>query len=324
MTPLPDADPLLDAERYRLLFENVPVGILHFDARGAVTAVNAAMMEMIGVSREAMMGLPLGRVIGAPGDRIAALVEETLRGRTPRYDGPWVTSSRTVEVSVVLSPLHGPAGEVLGGMAMVADLAGRMATVAAGVAHEINNPLSWVMLGLELIERELAGAEPDLARLRACCKDAIEGAERVRNIVGDLRAVSRSGEEQAAPEHAGRRARLLLIDDEPNLGVTLATGLRERSDLVSVRSGAEAIRLLLQDQAFDLILCDLMMPGLTGMDVFEQVIRDRPGLRARFVFTTGGAVTERARRFLESVPDQRLDKPFRLEQVESLLARIGA
>ena len=64
-----------------------------------------------------------------------------------------------------------------------------------------------------------------------------------------------------------------------------------------------------------------MMPDQTGMDVFEQVGREQPGLRGRFVFMTGGAVTERARKFLEEVPDQRLDKPFRLEQVEALLRR---
>jgi CheY-like chemotaxis protein len=101
--------------------------------------------------------------------------------------------------------------------------------------------------------------------------------------------------------------------------VTLATGLREHADVVSVRSGRDGIKLLLEDGAFDLILCDLMMPDLTGMDVFEQVTQKRPELRSRFVFTTGGAVTDRAREFIEAAPEQRLDKPFRLEQVEALL-----
>jgi CheY-like chemotaxis protein len=72
----------------------------------------------------------------------------------------------------------------------------------------------------------------------------------------------------------------------------------------------------------DLILCDLMMPGLTGMDVFDQISRELPDLCSRFVFMTGGAVTERARKFLDGMPDQRLDKPFRLEQVEALLRRV--
>jgi len=128
-------------------------------------------------------------------------------------------------------------------------------------------------------------------------------------------------QEPAAARPSNRRRRVLLIDDEPYLGVTLRTGLREEAEVVSVREGKEALRILHDDQGFDLILCDLMMPGVTGMDVFEEVSRELPALSKRFVFMTGGAVTERAREFLEKVPEQRLDKPFRLEQVEALLRR---
>jgi CheY-like chemotaxis protein len=104
--------------------------------------------------------------------------------------------------------------------------------------------------------------------------------------------------------------------------VTLKTGLRDEADVVAAREGREAIRILHEDQEFDLILCDLMMPGLTGMDVFDQISRELPALCRRFVFMTGGAVTERARKFLDGMPEQRLDKPFRLEQVEALLRRL--
>jgi CheY-like chemotaxis protein len=131
------------------------------------------------------------------------------------------------------------------------------------------------------------------------------------------------GPRPAAPAQVqgGKRPRVLLVDDEAHLGVTLAVGLRDQADVVPVRSGREAVRTLLADDSFDLVLCDLMMPDLTGMDVFEQVGARRPELRGRFVFMTGGAVTERARKFLEQIPAQRLDKPFRLEQVEALLRR---
>ena len=199
---------------------------------------------------------------------------------------------------------------------------------AASAAHDINNALVYLTMGLELIERELSRMEKaataeDWERLREYCKDAIAGAERIGAVVRDLRAASRA-EKPAAVEKAhqpGRRPRLLLIDDEPRLGVTLSTGLRDHVDVVSVLSGVEAIALLARGEEFDLILCDLMMPDLTGMDVFEEAVRGRPELRRRFVFTTGGAMTERARQFLEAMPDQRLDKPFRLEQVEALLNR---
>jgi DNA-binding NtrC family response regulator len=112
---------------------------------------------------------------------------------------------------------------------------------------------------------------------------------------------------------------MLLIDDEAHLGVTLQVGLRDEADVLAVHGGTEAVRLLLEDSRFDLILCDLVMPDLNGMQVFEEVVKHRPELRERFVFTTGGAVTGSVRMFLEEVP--RLDKPFRLEQVEALLRR---
>jgi CheY-like chemotaxis protein len=123
----------------------------------------------------------------------------------------------------------------------------------------------------------------------------------------------------ASPDLAGRRPRVLLIDDEAHLGITLRLGLRDQAELVAVQSGTDAVRILLADEGYDLILCDVMMPDITGMDVFDQVCAARPALRSRFVFMTGGAVTERARKFLEHLPDRRLDKPFRLEQVEALL-----
>jgi len=77
-------------------------------------------------------------------------------------------------------------------------------TLAAGVAHEINNPLVYVTLGLELIERELqhlrsrgqAPSAEEWERVRTWCTDALDGAERVRSIVRDLRTFSRADEDR--------------------------------------------------------------------------------------------------------------------------------
>jgi PAS domain S-box-containing protein len=495
------------AERYRLVFENAPVGLLHWDARGVVTDCNEAMVAILGSSREAVIGIELLALGGDPTrEKIAGLIRETMEGKSARYEGRYTsqTGGKTTDVQALFVPIHGPSG-VLGGIGIVEDVserkrieaglvrADRMAsigTLAAGVAHEINNPLVYVTLGLELIERELlrlrARPQPPTAeeweRVRGWCSDALAGAERVRTIVRDLRTFSRGDDErtvpvdvekvldssinvamshirprarllreyqrllpvladesrlgqvflnllvnaaQAIPEGApeknrivvrtsqgagreaivevedtgagiepwkmerifepfwtdkplgigtglglsivhgivtalggqiqvrsapgrgttfrvtlparsvppaaealppataqpqgGRRPRMLLIDDEAHLGITLRAGLREQAEVVAVRSGSEAVRLLREDGSFDLILCDLVMPDLNGMDVFEQVCRHRPELRERFVFTTGGAITGRVRKFLETVP--RLDKPFRLEEIEALLQR---
>jgi PAS domain S-box-containing protein len=350
-------------ERYRLVFEHAPVGLLHWDAAGIVTDCNEAMIRIVGSSKQMAIGLNLLTLQGDPTrDEIRELIRLTFAGKPSRYDGPYIsqTGEKTTQIQAVFAPIVGSGG-VVGGLGIVEDVterkrtgaalarADRLASIgslAAGVAHEINNPLVYVTLGLELIGREIARlrargeaapGEEDWERIRSWCADALEGAERVRTIVGDLQALSRAEEEPTArfpqrqpsappaPPDAvaagARRARVLLIDDEAHLGVTLRVGLREQADLASVRSGREAVTTLLADDAWDLILCDLMMPDLTGMDVFEQVVGARPALRERFVFMTGAAVTERARRFLDDVPGQRLDKPFRLEQVEALLRR---
>jgi CheY-like chemotaxis protein len=82
--------------------------------------------------------------------------------------------------------------------------------------------------------------------------------------------------------------------------------------------------LLATGASFDVVLCDLMMPELTGMDVFERVVVERPELAARFVFMTGGAFTGRARDFLDRVDNERLDKPFDVVKVRELVRDLAA
>ena len=61
---------------------------------------------------------------------------------------------------------------------------------------------------------------------------------------------------------------------------------------------------------FDVVLCDLMMPGRTGMDLYEIVRRERPELLPSIVFVTGGAFTNTAREFLARVPNPTVSKPI--------------
>jgi CheY-like chemotaxis protein len=87
--------------------------------------------------------------------------------------------------------------------------------------------------------------------------------------------------------------------------------------VVSASSGREAIELLKQGEPFDLVLCDVMMPDLTGADVYEAA--QEVGMERRIVFVTGGAFTSSARAFLVSVPNRRIEKPFSRDRVRSLL-----
>ena len=65
-----------------------------------------------------------------------------------------------------------------------------------------------------------------------------------------------------------------------------------------------------RDPRFDAIYCDLMMKDLTGIDFAEQLDARSPELRARVVFMTGGAFTQRAAAFVDSNSDHCVNKPF--------------
>ena len=114
-------------------------------------------------------------------------------------------------------------------------------------------------------------------------------------------------------------ARILVIDDEPLLGHTLSFAFRGKHDVVVSTSGRDALNRLSTDSTYDLVLCDLMMPDVSGQRVFEAVERDYPDLVSRFVFMTGGAFTERAQAFLEQHRGRAIEKPFTMLDVERLL-----
>ena len=92
-----------------------------------------------------------------------------------------------------------------------------------------------------------------------------------------------------------------------------------------VTSGRAAADLLAEDTRFDVILCDLMMPDMSGMELYAQLKTSAPDLAPRMIFVTGGAFTARAHEFLDSVPNARVDKPFDLDQLRELLrSRVAA
>lgn len=118
---------------------------------------------------------------------------------------------------------------------------------------------------------------------------------------------------------AGTAGRVLVVDDEAAVGRTIQRLLGEHYEVVVLTAGKEAIELLRDtDAEFDLILCDLTMPDVSGMDVYTQVVQARADVGQRFVFMTGGTFSPRARDFLDQVSNERLDKPFDLQTVRNL------
>jgi two-component system cell cycle sensor histidine kinase/response regulator CckA len=120
-----------------------------------------------------------------------------------------------------------------------------------------------------------------------------------------------SPEGSSTKNGASRQGRILLVDDEPLLEQALADTLRHAGhEVTSVRSGAKALEILLSPEPFDLVYCDLMMRGMTGMDLASTLEERAPGRLRRIVFMSGGAFTQQARDFLERHREQSVDKPF--------------
>ena len=73
-----------------------------------------------------------------------------------------------------------------------------------------------------------------------------------------------------------------------------------------------------------MVLCDLMMPGLSGMELHDRLARSSPEGAGRMVFLTGGAFTDAARDFLARVPNPRLEKPFEPSALREAVAAAAA
>lgn len=375
---------------------------------------------------------------------------------------------------------------------LISDRMVSMGTLAAGVAHEINNPLASVMANLEMASRDIVehcekfGFANELSHVRDQLRDAREGAERIRNLVRDLRIFSRAEEgkvvavdvhrllestlrmawheirhrallvknygklppveasdsrlgqvflnlvinaAQAIPEghaennqiristttdEAGRaiieiadtgtgmspeilgrlftpffttkpagvgtglglsicrrivtelggslgvqsqlgqgsvfrvslppassavpvteqripptessskrRGRILVVDDEPMISKVAQRSLSPDHEVLTTTNAEEALQWIQAGQRFDVILCDLLMPQMTGMDLHAELVRVASEQAGRMIFLTGGAFTPRAREFLDQVPNLCIEKPFVAMDLRTLInARI--
>ncbi|NOU31896.1 MAG: response regulator, partial [Polyangiaceae bacterium] len=91
-------------------------------------------------------------------------------------------------------------------------------------------------------------------------------------------------------------------------------------DVTTAASASCALALFRAGRRFDVVLCDLMMPQVTGMDLHAALMQLDAAQASRVVFMTGGAFTPSARAFLDAVPNPRVEKPF---DVQGLRAMIG-
>lgn len=479
------------------------------DAYGNVVRVNRALCELTGYTAAELTGRPVWlALLGAPeaelverafvehGPRFHAVMPKNVEGQLKTKNGERRTVSWT---NAALLDVSGLTEYVIGAGIDVTDrkeiqlrlqISDRMAsigTLAAGVAHGINNPLAYVIANLEYVRSKLRGSwlelpPSDAAEVRELVDESLEGADRVRRIVGDLRSFSRQSEERVQavdlhgvieralnmamneirhrarvvlqlepvpkvmgtesklsqvvlnllvnaaqaieagaveqnaitvrtlldkhgrprleiqdtgvgiPEEYLRRvfdpffttkpvgvgtglglsishrivsefggeigvesqhqrgtlvwvaleqaradahvpprktsfpppsnsqhvARILIVDDEPAI-LRALTRVLSGYQVTRALSGREAIAHIENSGPFDVVFCDVMMPELSGIDVFERAKQVCPGQEQRIVFITGGAFTEQAAAFIEATDNPKLSKPFDAGEVRALV-----
>ena len=202
--------------RFRQLIDSAPDGVVIL-RQSRIVFANAAAARLFGVDDPALLlGTDLSEALET---QSAALLMSRLEALLNGDPGPFdpqeykTRAGRVAEVSSILLDYEGQpavlgfARDITERKAMHERLvqADRLAAVgmlAAGVAHEVNNPLAYVLLNLKYLERELPKLARDPSRLDTLMRhvaDAAHGAERVQTIVRDLRTFARTDKDSAGP-----------------------------------------------------------------------------------------------------------------------------
>jgi CheY-like chemotaxis protein len=118
----------------------------------------------------------------------------------------------------------------------------------------------------------------------------------------------------------GHKARVLVVDDEPAMGRALQRALKEHLEVLTLTSAKEALARIRDGERFEVILSDVMMPEVTGMELYHGIKRIDAEQAARMIFVTGGAFTAAARDFLDRVPNPRIEKPVEATNLLAIVA----
>ncbi len=506
-------DAVAEMERRRsvleAILESMIDGVLLLDSQGLIQRRNAAISRLLGYPGDLLIGRQLGEILDPrEADFAARLATEVQREPFRDRSTEFRTQSGQTFAMAVSGSTYRDAKGVFSGIVLVIrddrqlrqaqaqlQMTDRMAavgTVAAGVAHEINNPLAYVMSNLDYVVEELAESAEDgeldderREEIMRALKAAQRGADRVRQIVGDLKTFSRVDRDtvrridlhklvdssvamlknelrhhahlvkeygeipaveanearlgqvflnliqnaaQAIPEGhadrnqirlltstlpsgeacveirdtgcgippenlhrifdaffttkpigvgtglglsichqivtslggrievesqvgigsvfrvvlpaarrdredgktpvprapvAARRFRILVLDDEVEVGEAVRRILGKEHEVDLATRGSVALELIAQ-RSYDLLLCDLLMPEMTGMEFYERVAEQRPELLGRIVIMTGGAFSPGARSFLDRIANVRIEKPFDNQMLRQLVATVAA
>jgi CheY-like chemotaxis protein len=311
------------------LFEAMAVGIAIWDKNRQIIAANATFERDLGVAGGSL-GLSMEAIVPAEVcGNFATLLDEVAQSQSSVVlELPCLRRQTRVPFLVVVAGSH-----LLreGGVCVFIDAKSR----GAWVAHEINNSLAYAMGNLSFAIESLEALDSRTSELTVvllALRDALEGTERVRQTIRDLKTLPRPDRQVLAPaqmpaaaagaDAQSRRAQVLVIDDEPQMGTAIARILAPLHDVTTVHSAREAAARFTRGETFDVILCDMVMPHMSGLDLYRELVTSAPALASRIVFMTGGPYSPEGAAFLDSVPNAQLEKPFLPSMLREIIRRV--
>jgi len=122
--------------------------------------------------------------------------------------------------------------------------------------------------------------------------------------------------EAGAPKQEARPGRILVVDDEPVVAAFVERTLAEEGHEVSVCEDGQTAMALLRNAQFDLVLCDVKLPDLSGAEIYRQMVARRPEMRPRFIFLTGDTLGAETAEFLAGGGQLWLEKPMMPEELK--------
>jgi CheY-like chemotaxis protein len=128
--------------------------------------------------------------------------------------------------------------------------------------------------------------------------------------------------ETGAKAPAVRRGRLLIIDDEVVFSGSLRRLFSNEHDVTVVNRGSEALGRLRGGERFDAILCDLLMPEVTGAELYTELRQIAPDQADCMIFLTGGAFSESSQRFLDGISNRWFEKPCNLDLLRAAVREV--
>jgi CheY-like chemotaxis protein len=134
------------------------------------------------------------------------------------------------------------------------------------------------------------------------------------------RSMGKAGEET----NKARKTRVLLVDDEPFILASLRRILADEHEVVAVLSAHEALTVVEAGEHFDVVLCDVRMPGMNGFELYERLLVLAPALAKQVVFFTGAAFTSEVRAFFARVQNLLVEKPCDPRVLRALVRKLAA